>query len=237
MAFALLAPLLAGAALFIAKKRRISLALVLLPIAICYTVFSSLVDNLINRISWYLYGNFDLSGRIYIWNFANFEIARNPLLGWGYQSFWLTGPDAPSIIDAPGWIKTMPSSHSGYLDTMVDLGYVGLALLITFILATLHAIGRVADREPKRAWLLLALALDIIITNFIETGWMHGTDLLWMMFLFVMAETGRYCRYFPPCLSEPMRRGSNSEQSSTPARPAWHAPTRGGLGLNTRFKV
>ena len=123
--------------------------------------------------------------------FANFEIARRPLLGWGYQSFWLVGPDAPSIVDAPGWIKEMPSSHSGYLDTTVDMGYVGLVSLLIFLFATLHAIGRVADREPGRGWFLLTIALYVIVTNFIETGWMHGTDMLWLIFLIVVAETGR----------------------------------------------
>ena len=60
----------------------------------------------------------------------------------------------------------MPSAHNGYLDTKLDMGYIGLALLVIFIFATLHAIGRV--RETARAWLLLALALYLILTNFLE---------------------------------------------------------------------
>ncbi len=194
----LIAMLLSGPTLFIAKKMRVSPAIVLLPLPLFYALLSSVVGNLINRISWHLYGNYDLSGRVFIWEFAKFEIARKPLLGWGYQSFWLAGPDAPSIVDAPGWIKTMPSSHSGYLDTMVDMGYVGLILLVTFIFATLHAIGRVVDRDPARAWLLLSLALYLILTNFIETGWMHGADVLWLMFVIVAADTARYWQPFPP---------------------------------------
>lgn len=203
---ALLAPLLAGIALFIGKKLRVSLALVLLPIPVFYTALSHIVGNLINRISWHLYGNYDLSGRVYIWDFANSEIARRPLLGWGYQSFWLSGPDAPSIKDAPAWIKDMPNSHNGYLDTKIDMGYVGFALLVIFLVSTLHAIGRVAHRDPSRAWHLLTLALFIIITNFVETGWMHNYDILWVMFVIVAAETGRYCQPFPSVASQTMRR-------------------------------
>ena len=48
--------------------------------------------------------------------------ARRPLLGWGYQSFWLVGPDAPSIVEAPGWVKMMPNAHNGYYDTMLEIG-------------------------------------------------------------------------------------------------------------------
>ena len=195
---AILAPALAGVTLVIARKMRISPALVLLPIPIFYTALSYAVGNLINRISWYLFGNFDLSGRMAIWDFANFEIARKPLLGWGYQSFWLVGPDAPSVIEAPGWVKNMPNAHNGYLDTMMDQGYVGLVTLVIFLFATIHAIGRVADRDLARAWLLLTLALFIMLINFLESGWMHGMDILWLIFLIVVAETGRYWRPLPP---------------------------------------
>jgi O-antigen ligase len=205
LAFALLAPLLAGLTLFIGRITRASPAIILLPIPIFFTVLSYMISNLVSRISWHLYGNYDLSGRTLIWDFANFEIARRPFLGWGYQSFWLAGPDAPSIVDAPGWVKEMPNSHSGYLDTTVDMGYVGYVLLVIFIFATLHAIGRVVSRDPARAWLLLTIALYVIITNFIETGWMHGVDMLWVIFLIVVAEAGRYWQPFRPGVSEPLR--------------------------------
>jgi exopolysaccharide production protein ExoQ len=205
---ALIAPFLAGLTLIIGKKLRISPAIVLLPIPLCYAALSIVFSGLINRISYMLYGNYTLSARTNIWDFVNLEIARRPLFGWGYQSFWLVGPDAPSIVDAPGWIKEMPSAHNGYLDTMLDTGYVGLALFVIFIITTLHAIGRVADHDRARAWLLLSLALFVILVNFIESVWMHGMDMLWLIFAIVAAETGRYWRPFHPGLvSEPVLRG------------------------------
>ena len=202
--FACLAPLLAGLTLFISKKVRASPAILLAPIPIFYAVLSMIVPNLINRISWHVYGNYNLTGRTDIWDFVNSEIARRPLFGWGYQSFWLVGPDAPSIVDAPGWIKDMPSAHNGYLDTRLDMGYIGLTLLIIFILATLHAIGRI--RETARAWLLLTVALFLILTNFLESGWMHAYDMLWLMFLIVAAEAGRFWQPSFRGAPEPIRR-------------------------------
>jgi exopolysaccharide production protein ExoQ len=199
LGIALIAPLLAQLTLITGKKMRISPAIVLLPILFCYEVLSRIPGlNIINRISWYLYGNYTLSGRTVIWDFVNYEIGRRPLLGWGYQSFWLVGPDAPSVVEAPGWVKTMPSAHNGYLDTQLDMGYVGLTLLVIFIIATLHAIGRVADRDPARAWLLLSLALFVILINTMESAWMHGMDMLWLMFVILAAEIGRYWQPFRP---------------------------------------
>lgn len=207
LVIALAAPLLAVIILFIAKKMRTSIPILLLSVVAFYAVLSSLAGNLINRISWYMYGNYTLSGRTLIWDFVNYEIARKPLFGWGYESFWLVGPDAPSIVDAPGWIKLMPCGHSGYLDTIVTNGYVGLVFLVIFLLTTLHAIGRVAGQEPTRGWLLLSVALYVILTNFIETAWMRGYNTLWLMSLFTAAETARYCQS-PLPLSKRMHRTS-----------------------------
>jgi exopolysaccharide production protein ExoQ len=195
---AVLAAILATLVLFVRKKTRVSPLIVLLPLPICYFVLSHIVGDLISRISWRIYGNYTLSGRIFIWDLVNFEIAKKPILGWGYRSIWLVGPDSPVLVDGGGWgwAGKMPSAHNGYLDTILDTGHIGLGVFIVFILTTLHAIGRVADRDPSRAWLLFSIALFIVLQNFLESAWMRGDDLLWVMFVFVVAEAGRYWRPF-----------------------------------------
>jgi hypothetical protein len=54
-------------------------------------------------------------------------------------------PDLRAFVDAPGWVKMMPNAHSGYYDTMLEMGYAGLAFLLIFIMVTLHAIARAAS--------------------------------------------------------------------------------------------
>jgi O-antigen ligase len=189
---AFLAPLLAGLTLMIANKMRISPAIVLLSIPLCYTVLTIISGFNASRLSYMLYGDPTFTGRTIIWDFVRYEIDRRPLLGWGYQSFWLVGSDGPSITDAPGWVKSMPEGHNGYYDTMLETGYVGFTLLIIFIVTTLHAIGRMANLDPTRAWLVLSLTLFVIIYNFLESMWMRGSDLLWVIFVIVAAEIARY---------------------------------------------
>ena len=215
---ALLVPLLAAVTLLIRKATRISPAILLLSIPLCYFVFASVTGFSVNRLSYMLYGDPTFTGRTIIWDFAHYEIARKPLLGWGYQSFWLVGPDAPSIVDAPGWVKGMPNAHNGYLDTVLEMGYVGLLLLVAFIAATLHAIGRLADRDFVSAWLVLSLALHIIITNGLESLWMRGFEMLWIVFLILAAEIGRHWR---PLLS------TGAAYRSRRPRPGNPGPVRG----------
>jgi len=192
-AVAFIAPCLASAVLFIRKYGRVSIAVVLLTIPLGYIVLNQISPNInTGRLSYMMYGDSTFTGRTIIWDFAQREIDRRPLLGWGYQSFWLVGLDGPSITDAPGFVKNMPNAHNGYYDTQLEVGYVGFTLLIAFVLSTLHAIGRVADRDPARARIVLSLALYIIIHNFLESLWMKGYEFLWVLFLLLAADIARY---------------------------------------------
>ena len=114
----------------------------------------------------------------------------------------------------------MPNAHNGYLDTMVEMGYVGYALLLAFIIATLHAIGRIADRAPVRAWLVLSLAVHIIITNGLESLWMRGFEMLWIVFLILAAEAARYWK-------RRRRRAPGMAQDPAILRPAHAQANRG----------
>jgi exopolysaccharide production protein ExoQ len=194
---AFLAPALAAVALLISRAYRVSPAIILVLFLFGCVVFSMLTGFGTERIAYMLTGDSSFTGRTIIWDFAEAEIARSPLVGWGYQSFWLVGPDAPSILDAPGWVKLMPNAHNGYYDAMLELGYVGLALLVTFLVTTVHVIGRMAEHDSKRAWLLLSVSLYIITHDFLETTWMRSFEMLWVVFVIVAVEAARYWRSSP----------------------------------------
>jgi len=194
LAFALVAPVLAALTIAISRKLRMqgTIVLVLAVIPLSYVVASMITNDLIGKISYRLYGDSSLTGRTIIWDFVQNEISRRPWLGWGFHSFWLVGPNAPSVVEAPIWVGKMTGSHSGYLDVKVETGRIGLTLFIGFIVATLYAIERVMRQDPARAWFLLSLALYVIISNFIETVWLARNDPLWYLFVLVAAETTRY---------------------------------------------
>jgi O-antigen ligase len=114
----------------------------------------------------------------------------------------------------------MPNAHNGYYDTMLEMGYAGLGFLVAFIIATLHAIGRVADRDPARAQLVLSLALFIILYNYFESLWMRGFEFLWVMFVIVAADIGRYWQPLP------LRTAAYGSRSPGPGGPGRSAGAR-----------
>lgn len=215
LGLALLAPVLAGFTLIIARTFRVSSAIVLVVMVLGFFVCSRLTGFDTDRIAYMLTGDSSFTGRTTIWNFAETEIARSPFLGWGYQSFWLVGSDAPSIVDAPGWVKLMPNAHNGYYDTMLELGYVGLALLLIFVIASVHVIGRVAEHDYRRAWILLSVALFIIVYNTLETFWLRAFETPWVVFVIISVEAARYWQ--PSLLKAPAHR-SRPASSVGPGR-------------------
>jgi exopolysaccharide production protein ExoQ len=212
LSLALVCPFLAALALIVRKLTGVSVAIILLSIPLCFVLLSSVSNFNFERMSYILYGDSSLTGRTVIWDFADTEIARSPLVGWGYQSFWLV-PNSPAFTDAPGWVKGMPNAHNGYIDTKIEMGYTGLAFLLAFLIATIHAAGRVADRDPARARLVLSLVLFIILYNFFESLWMRAFEFLWVVFVIVAAEIGRYWRPFP------LGRAVYGSRSQRPASP------------------
>jgi exopolysaccharide production protein ExoQ len=226
LGLALICPFLSVLTLLVRKITRISPAIILLLLPLVYVIMSSISNLNINRISYMLYGDSTLTGRTIIWDFAQYEIDRSPFVGWGYQSFWLV-PGSPAS-EAPGWVKGMPNAHNGYYDTMLEMGYVGLAFLIVFIIATLHSIGRVADHDPARARLVLSLALFFILYNYFESYWMRGFEFLWVVFVIVTAEIARYWRPLS------LRRAVYRSRSPMPGSPS---PSLGARSPQLRVRL
>jgi O-antigen ligase len=189
---ALLSPILAGVALLARRTLRVSPWAIPLSILVAYLVVSTVLAFDVYKLSYWIYGESTFTGRRFLWSFAQQHISQRPLLGWGYQSFWLVGPDAPSVTAATGWIKTMPNAHNGYLDTALEMGYVGLILLLMFAAMTLHAAGHLIDRSPTRAWIVMTLAFFIMLTNFFESMWMRAFEFPWVVFLILAAEVARH---------------------------------------------
>lgn len=194
LGLALVAPVLAALTLVVARTLRLAPVLILAAIVLGYVVFGELAGFNTGRIAYLLTGDSSFTGRTTIWAFSATEIAQRPLLGWGYQSFWLVGADAPSVTEAPGWVKGMPNSHNGYYDAILELGYVGLALLLVFLVTTVHVIGRVMNYDYKRAWILLSVALFVMFYDFLETLWLRAFDVSWVVFVLVTVEAARYWR-------------------------------------------
>jgi O-antigen ligase len=193
LGIAALAPLLAWLSLSISIFFGISLAgvitylcaLVAAVVFITSDIFKFDQDDVLT----FMFGDPTFSGRTTIWAFVSDMIQRKPLLGWGYQSFWLVGPEAPSVREAPGFVAFMFDAHNGYLDTILQTGFLGLVLLITLIISSISAAGRLANTHVCHAGLVVSLLLFTALHNGMESTFVRSGNILWLVFL-VAATVG-----------------------------------------------
>jgi len=171
--------------LLICKKTRLTPAYFVAAVVVA----SMFVQDPMEKLGYRLYGDSSLTGRTAIWGYANFRISQKPWFGWGFHSYYFV-PDSPQN-EAPGYIRDMPSSHSGYLDLKLETGRIGYWIFLVFIYSSLHLLERVRRKDPVGAWCFLSIQLFVLLDNLLDTGWLALTHF-WLLYLILVAETVRY---------------------------------------------
>ncbi len=133
----------------------------------------------------------DLTGRGEIWDMMEVAIDQRPLLGTGYGAFW-TGEGGPAqfIIDKLGWVPA--HGHNGYLDILLDMGEVGMALFIGCLLWHVTGIVKLFRIDREDAAMHLAILFIILVSNISETQILRDTSFQNILFIYSsLAISGR----------------------------------------------
>src|SRR5262249_3832531 len=117
-----------------------------------------------------------LTGRTDIWN-AVIREHTNPLVGVGYESFWL-GPRLERVWQLAGHIN---EAHNGYLEVYLNMGGVGVVLLIALLISSYRTICKRLSSLYALATLNLAMWTLVLFYNVTEAAFKSG--LLWMILL------------------------------------------------------
>ncbi|WP_144637166.1 O-antigen ligase family protein [Bordetella genomosp. 13] len=124
----------------------------------------------------------DLTGRTEIWQLVLMEVARHPWHGIGYGAFWL-GVGGPSqyIYDAMHFIPLQ--AHSGYLDMLNELGIIGVALMVGFILVHARQLMRLMRVDRGEAAFHWAFFVLVLIGNISESILFRGVqfEYVWLI--------------------------------------------------------
>lgn len=117
----------------------------------------------------------DLSftGRSDIWAIIIEHVHLHPLLGTGYGAYW-NGPIAgtPSFDFVVRMYFYPGSAHNGYLEVVNDLGVVGLACLIGYLITYVRQALKLLTIDRTQATLYLCLFVQQGITNLSESHWL-----------------------------------------------------------------
>jgi O-antigen ligase len=123
-------------------------------------------------------------------------IAESPLLGYGYDAFWSDyyGP-AAEFRAASGWL-TAPHAHNGIINLWLDLGLIGVLLLVVSVIAVFRRAVEMAmvSTSVEEIWPITFL-LFYLLYSISETTFMPRNDLLWILYVSLMV--GLRCKFAP----------------------------------------
>jgi O-antigen ligase len=111
--------------------------------------------------------NTTLTGRTDIWAIlTHWDV--NPLLGVGFESFWL-GVRVDQIADLLGGLR-INEAHNGYLETYINLGGLGLALTFAMLIVTFLKAQRDLTLNFHYGRFRLAYLAAFIVYNWTEAA-------------------------------------------------------------------
>ena len=135
-----------------------------------------------------------LSGRTAIWKAVMASIWKHPLIGYGFHGFW-TGQrgESSNIILRVHWNPGF--AHSGYLETLLEVGGVGCALIAwTFIRAIRDAAGALSQSRETYLGFYLAVLFLTVVVNTVESTLLGSSSLTWMFYLLACIGLGDKAR-------------------------------------------
>lgn len=118
-----------------------------------------------------------LTGRTEIWPRV-IALVHNPILGTGFESFWL----GERLQTMQRYQLGLNETHNGYLEVWVCLGWLGALFLAVMIVKGYRNIIISYRQDPDLGRFRLALFLMLIVSSFTEAAF-RTDSLSWITFL------------------------------------------------------
>jgi len=155
-----------------------------------------------------------LTGRTAIWQVVIHLTEKAPVLGTGFESFWM----GDRLLTVWALEKGIKEAHDGYLEVYANLGWVGIVLLGTLIVSGYRAVLATFARDHDIGVIKFGFFIAALIYSLTEAGF-RMLSPVWLGFLLAI-------------MSVPPRRSMTSE-ASVPVKTAQRRGHRFSMLVNT----
>ena len=124
-----------------------------------------------------------LTGRTDIWAHC-LELQSRPIIGQGFESFWF--PERRDRIAAFFHDWRPGSAHNSYLQTYLNLGLIGLSILIGLFIATFRKIRLELFRNFEWGRYRLAFLVALLLRGWTESYFTTGSGLWFVFYIIAM---------------------------------------------------
>lgn len=148
---------------------------VMIPAGFCLYLILAFGLNLNGELAQRLGRDPTLTDRTLIWNTV-LSMNTNPLVGTGYESFWL-GPRLDRVWEIAGRVN---EAHNGYLEMYLNQGLIGISLFAGLLISSYRTICKGLN-SSSLAQLNLALWTVALFYNMTEAAF--KSHPMWFIFL------------------------------------------------------
>ena len=116
-----------------------------------------------------------LTTRVPMWDYL-LAMVHDPIFGFGYESFWLGERQA---MVRERWAIYL-SAHNGYLEVYLNLGLVGLSIIVGIIMSGLYKVSKILTIDYKIGILRIIILAIVVLYNWTEAIF-YGVNNLWLL--------------------------------------------------------
>ena len=160
-----------------AVKKNVTLYLV---IAIVVITIAEQTFGLSGYALSFLNRNPTLTDRTLLWSDL-LKLKTNPIFGVGFESFWIV-----DRLKMHRWLY-FNEAHNGYLETYLNLGILGLCILLGCIMAAYRKARIELFRNVQFGRLRLGALAAVVAYNWTEVSF-RGPNALWLLFYVIAIE-------------------------------------------------
>jgi len=167
---------------FIDKKHIGAYLVAGLVVVACAGFFFDVSDTLIGSLG----RESTMTGRTELWEDV-LAFRTNPVLGAGFESFWLGG--RTEWLWAKHWWRPN-QAHNGYLETYLNLGWVGVVLLAVCILSVFRKANSNLLSDFALGRFRMGLLASVVVYNYTEATF-KALHLLYFAFYLIAIDYPR----------------------------------------------
>lgn len=174
------------------RSRRFSASTVAAGASVGVVILGVLVFTYSDLLLEVLGRDASLSGRPLLWFALLPEIMTRPFLGFGISAFWNGGTGASAVV--AGIVRWKPvHAHNGFIDVILDTGFVGLAVLLLGIaIAARRALVHIQTKVSvlEAAW-PAAFLVFFVLSNMSESSILRPYTIFWFLYSSIFTRVTR----------------------------------------------
>jgi exopolysaccharide production protein ExoQ len=124
------------------------------------------------------------SGRTVLWKVSLLSIAKRPLLGYGFHAFWRENNESLTARSLLTNHWDAPHAHNGFIETLLQLGIIGLVLIsLSLVTLLFRAFRRYRSSGASEDLWPIMLVLFLVFYNLTESSMMVENAVTWILFI------------------------------------------------------